>query len=157
MKENHIIEILESRPFATLSDSDHASIKTHTATCDTCARAYKVAAVSSSLLAERAAETVEPSPFFHTKVLAALRERQNETPAWQRLWRTAGALVSSMAAAVVLLGALTFMAPEQSMAEGTVSTAYSAEGVILDDAETMQEVSDAQVLSTLYATDEDER
>lgn len=155
MNEKHIIDILESKPFASLSDTEHATIKSHLVACVACERAYKVAVVSSSLLSERVAEPVEPPAFFHTRVLAALRERQNEAPVWQRLWRTAGALVSSMAAAVVLLGALSFMAPEQSTV-GAASGAYSVEGVMLNDDEA-QEASDAQVLSTLYAVAEDER
>ena len=157
MNEKHIIEILESVPFASLNESEHATIRSHVASCAACERAYKVAVVSSSLLVERRAEAIEPPPFFHTRVLAALRERQNEGPVWQRLWRTAGALVSSMAAAVLLLGALTFMAPEQSQTEATASSVYSIEGMMLDDAEVAQDVSDAQVLSTLYASEEDER
>ena len=110
------------------------------------------------MLNERAAEIVEPSPFFHTRVLAALRERQNEGPAFKRLWRTAGALVSSMAAAVVLFGALTFLAP----ATPTVSTeasafnAFSAEEVILDELEAVQSHgSDGEVLSTIYEADDE--
>ena len=80
MSEQHITHILESTRFASLSESDHSRIRAHTASCDDCARAYRVAAVSASLLENRMAETFEPSPFFHTRVLAAVREKQNEGP-----------------------------------------------------------------------------
>ena len=157
MKEIHIIEILERSSFASLSESDHETIKSHTTACDGCARAYRAAMVADTLLKERVLETVEPSPFFHTRVMAAWRERQSE-PAWTRLWRAAGALASSMVAAVVLLAALTFWIPAQTGLETSASNVYSAEEIILDQGEVSQEqASDAQVLTTLYDSEEDAR
>jgi hypothetical protein len=160
MKEQHIIGVLESTRFANLSERDHAAIRAHSAKCDECARAYKVASVSASLLENRMAETVEPSPFFHTRVMAAIREKQNDVPALARMWRAAGALVSSMAAAVVLFAVLSFaISGEQALlGEASASTRYSAEALILDEAEEgLEQASDAQVLNTLYAVDEDAR
>jgi hypothetical protein len=158
MSEQHIINILESKPFASLSENDHSTIRAHTADCVECARAYKVALVSASLLQERIGETVEPSPFFHTRVLAAIREQQNEVPAFARLWRAAGALVSSMTATVALLAVLSFLGSgtEQLTTDASVFTGYSAEEVILDDSDAAtDQTSDAQVLSTLYEAEED--
>lgn len=154
MSEQHITDILESTRFASLSESDHSRIRAHTASCDDCARAYRVASVSASLLENRMAEIFEPSPFFHTRVLAAVREKQNEGPAFARLWRAAGALVSSMAAAVVLFAVLSFGVFDQPPLpiDATATTAYSAEALILDDIE--EEQTDGQVLSTLYEADE---
>jgi hypothetical protein len=154
MSEQHIINILENSRFASLSDNDHSRIRAHSANCDDCARAYKLASVSASLLQSRVAETFEPSPFFHTRVLAAVREQQqNEGPAFARLWRAAGALVSSMAAAVVLFAVLSFAVFDQTLPiDASVTTAYSAEALILNDLE--EEQTDGQVLSTLYAADE---
>src|SRR6266487_4123067 len=111
MKENHIIDILENSSFASLNESERAVIQTHAANCLPCARAYEATQVASSLLKARASEVVEPSPFFHTRVLASLRERQNEIPAFKRLWQVAGALVSSMTATVALLAVLSFIIP----------------------------------------------
>src|ERR1051325_11973892 len=96
MKDNHIIELLQNRSLTSFNDSERASIAAHVSDCAACKHAYAVAQVSTSLLQERASAVVEPSPFFHTRVLAALRERQNEVPAYRRLWQSAGALVSSM-------------------------------------------------------------
>lgn len=154
MSEQHITHILESTRFASLSESDHSRIRAHTASCDDCARAYRVASVSASLLENRMAESFEPSPFFQTRVLAAVREKQNEGPAFARLWRAAGALVSSMAAAVVLFAVLSFGVFDQPPLpiDATATTAYSAEALILDDIE--EEQTDGQVLSTLYEADE---
>ena len=153
MSEQHITSILESTRFASLSESDHSRIRAHAASCEDCARAYRVASVSASLLENRMAETFEPSPFFHTRVLAAVREKQNEGPAFARLWRAAGALVSSLAAAVVLFAVLSFgVLDQQSLPTDASATAYSAEALILDDVD--EEQTDGQVLSTLYEADE---
>jgi anti-sigma factor RsiW len=153
MRDEHIIGILESTRFASLSESEHSAIRAHSANCDECARAYKVASVSASLLENRMAETVEPSPFFHTRVMAAIREK-NEAPAFARMWRAAGALVSSMAAAVMLFAVLSFaVTDEQLPSDVSASARFSAESVILNDMEEEHE-SDGQVLNTLYAPDE---
>jgi hypothetical protein len=160
MRDQHIIGVLESTRFASLSESDHSAIRAHSANCDECARAYKVALVSASLLQDRMAETIEPPPFFHTRVMAAIREKQNGVPAFARMWRAAGALVSSMAAAVVLFAVLSFaVSGEQTLpGEVSASTRYSAESLILDETEeTLEQASDAQVLNTLYPVDDDAR
>lgn len=160
MRDQHIISMLESTRFTSLSESDHAAIRAHSTSCDECARAYKVASVSASMLENRMAETVEPSPFFPTRVMAAIREKQNEGPALARMWRAAGALVSSMAAAVVLFAVLSFSVSGEQTLPGDVaaSNRYSAEALILDEAEeTLEQASDAQILNTLYAVDDDAR
>ena len=159
MKQNHIIELLESVPFASLSESDHREIRVHTAECHACGHAYKAAMVSTSLLKEGAGEVFEPSPFFQTRVLAAIREQQSEVRGIARLWRAAGALASSLAATVALLAVLSVMVPStQTAAEASAFNRYSAEEIILDQTEIAQgQVSDAEVLSTLYQSDEDER
>ena len=157
MKENHIIELLENVPLAQLNESEREIIQMHTADCSACARAYQAAVVTNSLLRERAKETVELSPFFKTRVMAAWRERQNQTPAFKRLWQAAGALVSSMTATVALLAVLSFIIPggqTSSTAQASVSNGYSAEEVILNQSDARDEqASDAQVLTTLYAED----
>ncbi len=160
MKDQHIIGILENTRFASLNESDHSAIRAHSANCHECARAYKVALVSSSLLEDRIAETIEPSPFFHTRVMAAIREKQSDVPAFARMWRAAGALVSSMAAAVVLFAVLSFaVSGEQTLpGEVSASTRYSAEALMLDETEeALEQASDAQVLNTLYEADDDAR
>ncbi|HEX3279808.1 MAG TPA: hypothetical protein VHR36_01140 [Pyrinomonadaceae bacterium] len=158
MKENHIIEFLESRSFASLNESERVVIQAHTANCSSCARAYEATKIASALLRERAVEAVEPSPFFHTRVMAALRERQNEVPAFKRLWQAAGALVSSMTATVALLAVLSFVVPgtqTSATAQASESNGYTAEEVILNQNDWQDEqASDAQVLTTLYPADD---
>ena len=160
MKDKHIINLIESAPLSELSKSDLSEIRTHVDECAGCHQAFEAAQIALLLLKERAAETFEPSPFFHTRVLAALRERQttNEQWAWSRMWRAAGALASSMAATVAALVVLTFFIPGQVstvVPETTALNAYSAEEVILNRGDSDDQVSDGQVLTTLYEAEED--
>ena len=162
MKQEHIISILDDTPLGQLAEGELANVREHAARCDECRRAYDAALVASSLLRERASEEFEPSPFFQTRVLAALRERRaaEETPALLRLWRTAGALVSTMAATVALLAGLTFVVPSvQTTTETTdevaaASDPFSVDAALLaqDDASD-EEINYDQVFSTIYESD----
>ena len=159
MKDEHIINMIEQASPASLSESELAHIRVHTAQCAECRRAVAAAHISALLLKERAAETFEPSPFFQTRVLAALRERQTaqETSALKRLWQATSALVTTMTATVAALVVLTFFAPgssPQEMAAGVNS--YSAEEVLFaQDELPAEQMSYGQVLTTLYESDED--
>ena len=112
MKDEHIIELLESGPLAELSAPERALIEAHLPSCERCHRAHAAAQLAEQLLRTHAAEIV-PSPFFATRVMAAWRERQAAGEQWSfaRMWRNAGALISSMAATVAVLLALTFALP----------------------------------------------
>ena len=162
MKETHIIDLLEQAPLARLSKSDLATIEAHTAGCEDCRQAFEAAYVAAALLQQHAAAAFEPPPFFGTKVLATLRERRTANEAWAfgRLWRSAGALVSSMAASVALLAVLSFVAPGGETASNanqlSASNNYSADAIFFDDGSAPEDqVSDGQVMTTLYASDEE--
>jgi predicted anti-sigma-YlaC factor YlaD len=158
MKDEHITNMIDNTPLALLGESELVAIRAHTGACPECRRAFEAAQVSALLLRERAAETFEPSPFFQTRVMAALRERRaaTETSALRRLWQATGALVSSMAVTVAALALLTFIGPshqpptaQQQLASATDS--YSAEEVIFDqDNLPAGQMSYGQVLTTLY-------
>ena len=83
--------------------------------------------------------------------MAAWREQQTleSVPAFVRLWKSASALVSTMAVATIALAAMTFVFPEPATAvpEETVS-AYSAESVVFDQPD--EQLTYEQVLSTIY-------
>ncbi|HYH84609.1 MAG TPA: hypothetical protein VEX60_03945 [Pyrinomonadaceae bacterium] len=162
MKQEHVTAILDDTPLGQLGEGELAAVRAHAAGCDECRRAYDAALVASSLLRERAAEELEPSPFFQTRVLAALRERRavEETPPLLRLWRTAGALVSSMAATVALLAGLTFVVPSvQTTTETTDEVAAASDPFSVDAAMLAQdnaadeEINYEQVLTTIYESD----
>lgn len=162
MSKNHIISLIESAPLANLSESDLNAIRGHTDDCVDCRRAFEAAQISMHLLKERAAETFEPSPFFHTKVLATLRERETAGGqwGWSKVWRAAGALGSSMVATVAALVVLTLVIPgSQTVGPQEITSAlnaYSAEEMLLDQGEALNDqVSEDQILTTLYGAEDE--
>jgi hypothetical protein len=162
MKDEHIISILESAPFDKLTESELGAVRAHAAGCAKCLRALEAAQISALLVKERALAEVEPSPFFQTRVMAALRERQalTETPvsSFRRLWKATGALVSGMAATVAALAVFTFFAPSMELTPQDMTStfnAYSAEEVMLAPGHLPEgELGYDQVLTTIYESDE---
>lgn len=162
MSKDHIISLIESAALTSLSESDLNAIRAHTDDCVDCRQAFKAAQISVLLLQERATETFEPSPFFHTRVLATLRERQttSEQWGWSKVWRAAGALASSMVATVAALAVLTFVIPGNQTISGppemTALNGYSAEEVLLDQGEAFNDqVSEDQILRTLFGAEDE--
>ncbi len=157
MKDKHITEILDNASIANLSEGELSEIQTHARDCVSCRGAYDAARLSAVVVRSRAQATIEPSPFFPTRVMAALREQQavESVPAMWRLWGSAKALVSSMAVTTAALAALSFMipAPATSVVDQTASV-YSAESVIMGQASDEQ-MTYEQVLGTIYADDDE--
>lgn len=157
MNNKHIIEILENSPLPGLSDSELALVTSHVKECESCERAYHAAQLSAMIIRERVRTPVEPSPFFQTRVMAALRERQSleNVPAWSRLWKSSRALVSSMALTTAALGVLSFFAPGIPATGEEMTSTYSAEAVLMDQ-QSDEQMSYEQVLSTIYNDDDDD-
>ncbi len=157
MKDKHIIDVLNNTSIASLSESELSEVQTHARECVSCREAYEAARLSAAVLQSRAQTKIEPSPFFQTRVMAAWREQQavESVPAMLRLWRSARALVSSMAVTTAALAALTFMLPAQTtpLTDQTASM-LSAESVIMGSDD---QVSYEQVLSTIYEDDDEAR
>jgi hypothetical protein len=157
MKDKHITEILDNASVTNLSDSELKEVQAHARDCVSCGNAYEAARISAVVLRSRAQATIEPSPFFQTRVMAALREQQavESVPAIWRLWRSSKALVSSLAVTTAALGALSFLlpAPVTSVIDQTASV-YSAESVIMGQGSDEQ-MTYEQVLSTIYADDDE--
>ena len=158
MKDKHIIEVIDSVSLANLSPIELDEVKAHTRDCASCRTAFEAAQVSALVIRERAQVKIEPSPFFHTRVLAAWREQQaaESVPAFLRLWKSASALVSSMAVATIILGAMTFVFPDPAtpLNEQTASL-DAAESVIFDQAD--DQLTYEQVLSTIYEEEDEAR
>lgn len=156
MKTDHIISLLEDKPLGKLSENELAIVKAHATECMGCRRAFQAAEISSLLLKETAAQEFEPSRFFATRVLARMRERQTANEGWAlaRLWRSTGALVSSMAASVAALAVLTLVIPAEQATQqtGSVAGLYSAEEVLAQESLQDSEMTYAQVLNTLYGS-----
>ncbi len=159
MKDKCITEMLDNASVANLSDDELNEIRAHTQDCVSCRGAYEAARVSAAVLRNRAQATIEPSPFFQTRVMAALREQQavESVPAMWRLWGSAKALVSGMAVATAALAVLSFVLPVPTtpIVDQTASV-YSAESVIMDKSNDEQ-MTYEQVLSTIYADDDEAR
>jgi hypothetical protein len=155
--DKHITEILDNASTSALSEIELNEVRAHALECGSCRSAYESARLSAVVMKSRAQVTIEPSPFFHTRVMAAIREQREaeSVPALLRLWKSAKVLVSSMALTTVALGALSFILPAVTADDQTAS-AYSAESVIMgqnaDDQMTYE-----QVLSTIYEDDDEAR
>ena len=155
----HITEILDKASIAMLSESELNEIRVHALECISCRDAYEAARLSAVVLKTRTEATIEPSPFFQTRVMAALREQQavESVPAMLRLWRSAKALVSTMAVTTAALAVVSFVQPSQTTtAPEQTASAYSAYSVIMDQ-EDEDQMSYEQVLSTIYEDDDNAR
>jgi hypothetical protein len=154
MKNEHIISLIEDNSIGSLNEANLQMIQVHIRECEDCLHAFQAARVSHSLLKERVAAEFEPSPFFHTRVLATLRERQAASESWSfvRLWKATGVLASSMIATLATLAVLTVALPERQVSSQNV---YSAEEVILNQVSQAEEESDVQLLTTIYGADEE--
>jgi anti-sigma-K factor RskA len=159
MKDKHITEILDKASIAMLSESELNEIRVHALECVSCRDAFEAARLSAVVIKSRVEATIEPSPFFQTRVMAALREQQavESVPAMLRLWRSAKALVSTMAVTTAALAVVSFIQPSQTTtAPEQTTSVYSAYSVIMDqDAD--DQMSYEQVLSTIYEDDDDAR
>jgi hypothetical protein len=157
MKEKHIIEVLDNGSISSLSEIELNEVRDHARECESCRGAYEAARVSMLVIRSRAASAIEPSPFFQTRVMAALREQQavESVPAILRLWNSARALVSSMAVTTAALAVLSFFvtAPATPAPDQQTASVFSADSVIMDQAGEEQ-MSYEQVLSTIYDEDE---
>ena len=156
MKDKHITEVLDSVALAALSPSELDEIRAHARDCEPCSDAFAAAQLSALVIQERAQAVIEPSPFFQTRVMAAIREQQaaESVPALLRLWKSARGLVSSMALTTAALAALSFVVAAPATAPSDQTTAaLSAESVILgQDAD---DLTYEQVMNAIYADDED--
>ena len=157
MKDKHIIDVLDNSSILSLSESELSEIQGHVRDCVSCREAYEAARVSAIVLQNRAQATIEPSPFFQTRVMAAWREQQavESVPAMWRLWSSAKALVSTMAVTTAALAVLSFVMPATPASDQAVSD-LSAESVIMGQASDDQ-MSYEQVLSTIYEDDDEAR
>jgi hypothetical protein len=160
MADIHITNILDETPLASLSKGELGSIRAHTANCADCARAFAAAQLSALVIKARASEAgadaLNANPFFQTRVLATWREQRESGWSLGRLWKTTGALVSSMVVTTAVLAALTFISPaEESTLTPTAVASTSAESVMFDPGE--DEITNEQALNAIYYDEEDAR
>jgi anti-sigma factor RsiW len=153
MNNQHILNLLEENSLRRLSEEEKLRLEAHTKSCADCRKAYQAALVVAELLRERASETLEPSPFFKSRVMAALREKRAAEQPWSfgAIWQMTRALVASMVAVVVLLVALSFFGEPatDTYQSSAADNLYSAERVIFEGGNA-DGLTDGEVLTTLY-------
>lgn len=157
MKDKHIIDVLDNTSIASLSESELSEVQTHARECVSCREAYEAARLSAVVLQSRAQTKIEPSPFFQTRVMAAWREQQaaESVPAILRLWRSARAVVATMAVTTAALAALSFVLPSPTpLSTDQTASMMSAESVIMGQGSDDQ-MTYEQVLSTIYEDDDE--
>jgi hypothetical protein len=113
--------------------------------------------MATRLIRARAFQGIEPSSFFKTRVLAAIRERgvvavRRQT---ERMWGSARAVVASMFVVVVVLLALNLFTPkpvDPTISGEAVRGSYSIERVVMDDNTAVDDsLTSGQVLDTVFA------
>ena len=154
MKDRHILEILDEKNFAELEGDELATLKAHCAECAGCRKAFEAARISAVLLNARAETApVEPSVFFQSKVLSALREKQNlrnPLEAFRRWWQVSYSLVCSMLFFVITLALLTLLAPKPDSAQAASNGyLYTTDAVILNQ-NPPPNITTEQALEVIY-------
>jgi hypothetical protein len=155
MKDRHILEILDRAGFSGLEGAQLATVRQHCAECADCRKSFEAARISAVLLNARSElAPVEPSVFFQSKVLNALREKQqlrNPLEAFRRWWQASYTLVCSMLFFVITLALLTMLAPKPDSAQAASNGyLYTTDAVILNQ-NPPQNVTTEQALEVIYA------
>ncbi len=160
MKNDHIISLIEERPPGNLSASELERINAHASQCAECRLAFQAAIVSSRMLRERASTSVEPSPFFHTRALAAIMESARvsgregssgpESFGFLKMWQAARILIASMAAIVVTLTLLTMLNGKPQTRIGDQVSSSNVDMVFEDDNLAQDDMTNSQVFMNLY-------
>jgi predicted anti-sigma-YlaC factor YlaD len=153
MNEKHIIENLDAKPFAELSEDEVLQIKEHAAKCSSCLSAFLAAERSTEILKFEAAREIEPSAFFQSKVLRALKEKRgSRRPVWDlwKMWQASGALVSLMAAMVAGLFFAGAIAPGASGGVNYPAAGDTTEAVIFEQENTLRDMTSEQIFQEIY-------
>ncbi|HJQ22911.1 MAG TPA: hypothetical protein VKA60_03270 [Blastocatellia bacterium] len=159
MRDEHIIKLLAEKPASRWRDDEREAIEAHAAACADCRRAQHAARLAESLIAARAAERHDVSPFFKTRVMAAIKERHlsPEMSAWLRLWRAAGALLLMMTTVMmILIGLTVFKYPPLTTPSPQAFASLNSDS--LDDVLGLEDAGDEasgydQVLGTMYGAE----
>jgi predicted anti-sigma-YlaC factor YlaD len=158
MKDKHIINLLEENKIKDLSEADAAFIAAHVEQCADCRREYEAARVAQMVLKTRAAQTLEPPPFFEARVMNAWRERQAAPkPVADRIrqmWQDTKILVSGLATSVAVLTILTFVVPQGASDTLASNDYYSLESVVFEHPDQPADLTDEQLLEEIYGSDD---
>jgi hypothetical protein len=163
MKNKHIRDLLDGERSGRFTAAEQAMVDAHVVECADCKAYYLIAVASTELLKERAAQTIEPSPFFATRVMAAVRERMSEPDPLSlgNLWRAARGMVVGMAGVILVLGGLTFADLVGGNSNQTPAVAGlnpdSAENIVFQDDHYQNlkyDPTNAQVYQTVFGPED---
>lgn len=153
MKYDHIIERLDREGLAALAPHEAEAFAAHSEGCADCAAALRAARAARFLVGSRVeVGDVAPPPFFETRVLAALREKQVlKTPYWsfRRWWQASSGLVSAMVLMAAVFAVLTIFAPKDGPQDVTNFNLYSTEAEVLNQ-RSAREMTREQMLEVIY-------
>jgi hypothetical protein len=160
MKNEHILDILDDKAFSDLSKDELKIIEAHASRCNACGQGFAAAKVSSVLLRADAFETFTAPPFFATRVMANLREKQiaaNPFAAVERMWKASKTLIGAMTLTVIVLIVLTVFATNLDNAPNTDTgyafDNYSTEMVILNEKIAAKEPTKEQIFQVVYGVE----
>lgn len=152
MNDKHIIEILDNTAFEALTADEVTMMREHNADCGECRSAFEAARITSAILKFEAEELVlEPTPFFQTKVMAALREQRTQTRSiWDfwRMWQAAGSMVAAMVLVVMGLMLAVVMAPDGR--NDIMAIADESDAVVFEQEITLRDMSGEQVFPVIF-------
>lgn len=160
MRNEHILDILDEKTFGELNEIEKQTIEIHTAQCSGCFQAYKAARLGSVLLKAKIEQGFEPSPFFQTRLMANLREKQvsiNPFLAFGKMWKASRPLLAMMTTIVAVLIGLTVLAQFNKVSSVNASAFdnYSPDVVILNERISTKEPTNEQVFQIIYESDSD--
>lgn len=141
--------MLDGAPLGSLSEDELREIRAHSDGCGECRNAFQAASISAAMLKFDSEHAPEPSAFFQTRVMAALREqRSNTKTVWDfwRLWQASGSLVTIMVALVAMLMFAVVLAPSnQTLASSTDPT-----DEIIFQQENTSDITNEQVFPVIF-------
>lgn len=141
----HILDLLDEKPFAELTAEELRKIEHHCKTCLSCKQAFRAARISFELLqAKRTEKLVSQvlfaSPFFHTRVIAALnQEKAKISQVFTLWWRASAPLILLFLLFVISLLGLKMV------------LSSSSSDLMADSIKNFDDISGSEIISTEMA------
>ena len=148
MKCRQVRMAIDGQRLDRLEGDQRQAILSHSEGCTECRRWLDAVSVAASLIKSRASVELEPSPFFTTRVTAAIRDWNAPAPRWsaEKMWASTRAIVAAMFAIVIILLALNVFlskAPE-------IPSIDTARMVMDESQSTDENLTSGQVLDTVF-------
>lgn len=154
MINRHVYDLLDSKPFAKLSVEELRQIENHVKECRKCFDSYQSAKLLQSLWNEKRKEVIEPSPFFHTRVMTSVRQRhkKDSETLLSRCWRAAAPLIFAMMVFVIMLTGISLILPTPTENASSSSNFVSTEMVIMNE-KFSNEITNEEAFQMLYVVE----